>query len=75
MIFDAKEYKLAKIIEGDLQTVLKLMEGLEYTMFQLQTYRRYKYVNKMIETYLESRSVIETQHKKYKLIKEKKGAK
>ena len=75
MIYDAKEYKFAKIVADDLSNVLQLMDSMESTLIKLEPYRRYKYVNQLINQFVDSRTVIESQLKKYQEIKSKKGAK
>lgn len=74
-IHDAKSYKTAKIVASDLEKVLNLMKSMQTTMLELNAYRRYKHVSQFVESYVDSRAILEIQYNKYNELKKSKGVK
>ncbi len=75
MIHDAKEYKLSKIVVSDLTAIVLLLQQLNESIVKLLPYKRYTYVNKLLEQYKESVSMLKIQKEKFERVKSRKGAK
>jgi hypothetical protein len=75
MIFDAKEYKFAKVVANDLEQVLQIIAEMEPMIRKLEPYRRYTHVTALLKQFQESKLFLNIQFKKYSEIKDKKGAK
>lgn len=69
-VFNAKKYKLAKVICGDLELILKVVN---LSLRGLEPYRPYTPVRRLIESLKEEKSILESHLEKQKKIKKEKG--
>jgi hypothetical protein len=69
-VFNAKDYKLAKVFCSDLEIILRVVD---LAIRGLEPFKRYKPVSRLIFVMKEEKVILESHYDKYKQVKKDKG--